>query len=263
MTIYKKITINNSIKNNFKPTRLCIKKLAGIYYFCKSTRKNIEQYTGSGVLWKARIKKYGAKNIKTIWISDWYYCPEEIQNIALHFSEENDIVNSEIWANMAPEWGIDCYTRLGIKEQQITKDKKSLARIGCKNPMYGKKGELSPHFGKKHNEITKIKQSIGIKKYSVNRPDTHNKNISNSLKGNKNLIFRVTGHRNPCFLGWYVAPDGILYDSSRKAACAAGGADKKTLIKWAKNNKNGWYFVPKENFCLLENNLSTGYAVSQ
>ena len=45
--------------------------------------------------------------------------------------------------------GDGLYSRAGIKENDITKKRKSEARKGSKNPMYGKTGSLSPHFGKK------------------------------------------------------------------------------------------------------------------
>jgi hypothetical protein len=107
MCIYSIKPLTEITVNNFKPTRLCIKELAGIYYFCKSIKDNIDQYTGSGIIWKKRIKKYGKNNIKTLWISDWYTSAEEIQVVALGFSKENDIVNSDKWANLVPENGID------------------------------------------------------------------------------------------------------------------------------------------------------------
>jgi hypothetical protein len=77
--------------------------------------------------------------------------------------------------------------------------RKSEARMGSKNPMYGKKGLLSPHFGKKHSDLTKAKQSAGIKEYSKNRPNSHNKNISKSLLGNSKLSERMRGENNPMF----------------------------------------------------------------
>jgi len=64
-------------------------------------------------------------------------------------------------------------------------------------------------------------------------------------KGNPNLIANVTGDKNGCFKGYYISPTGERFDSSRKAAIAAGGVDKKTLISWAKLNKNGWAYEPK------------------
>jgi hypothetical protein len=103
MTIYN---INSSTKP-FKPTRLYIKKLAGIYYVGKTSADNIHDYTGSGRVWRDRIKKYGKGNIETLWISDWYYNKDEIVEAAHQFSIENNIENSPVWANLKPENGLD------------------------------------------------------------------------------------------------------------------------------------------------------------
>jgi len=106
MNIYVPIVITEEIEHNFKPTRLAIKELNGLKYFCKSIRKNIETYTGSGIRWTNHIKKYGKKNVKTIWVSDWFYCPYYLQSFALMFSEYNQIVESNEWANLIPENGL-------------------------------------------------------------------------------------------------------------------------------------------------------------
>jgi len=107
MSIYSLSHITQQIIENFRPTRLYIKELAGVYYFGKSVVYDIESYTGSGKVWKDRIKKYGKENIKTLWFSDWYTCPYEIQQAALHFSLENRIVESTKWANLKHENGLD------------------------------------------------------------------------------------------------------------------------------------------------------------
>jgi hypothetical protein len=245
MDIYSPITITEKISDIFKPTRLCIKKLAGKYYFCKSTKLDIVKYKGSGDAWKRRMKKYGKENVETIWISDWYYTPQEIHEVALHFSRENNIVRSDLWVNLAPEWGLDFYTRKGVKESDDTRQRKRNARLGSKNPMYGLKGTKSPIYGriKPPDEVERL--SEGVKKYCETRPQSHNDNISKSLKGNPNLIAAVTGDKNPGFKGYYISPTGERFDSSRKAAVVAGVKDKKTLISWAKSNKNGWTYEPK------------------
>jgi hypothetical protein len=107
MDIYSPKVLSDRTIQNFLPTRLAIKELAGQLYFCKSAAKDIEKYSGSGVRWKKRIKKYGKENVKTLWVSDWYHCPHEIQEVALHFSKENMIVESDRWANIKPENGLD------------------------------------------------------------------------------------------------------------------------------------------------------------
>jgi hypothetical protein len=244
MDIYSSITITEKIIEIFKPTRLCIKKLEGKYYFCKSTKLDIIKYKGSGEAWKGRMRKYGKHNVENLWVSDWYYCPQEIHDAALHFSKENDIVRSDYWANLAPEWGLDFYTRKGSKESAETRQKKSESHLGEKTWNYGMRGEQSHNYGIPHSEETKKKQSIGLKRYAEIRSQTHNDNISKSLKGNPTLIAAVTGDKNGCFKGYYISPTGERFDSSRKAAVVAGSVDKKTLIAWAKSNKNGWSYEP-------------------
>jgi hypothetical protein len=107
MCIYDIQVLSERTIQNFKPTRLAIKRLAGQFYFCKSTKEDFITYVGSGVRWLKRIKKYGRKNVETLWVSDWYFCPHELQEIALHFSKENQIVESDRWANIKPENGLD------------------------------------------------------------------------------------------------------------------------------------------------------------
>jgi hypothetical protein len=107
MGIYQHKPITQSMIDRFRPTRLAIKELAGMKYFCKSIVEDITNYPGSGVIWKKRIKKYGKDKINTLWVSEWYTDPHEIQQAALHFSKENAIVESTEWANQKPEDGLD------------------------------------------------------------------------------------------------------------------------------------------------------------
>ena len=107
MSIYSPIVITEQIRASFKPTRLYIKELAGIKYFGKTISKDVSKYTGSGTRWTNQIQKYGKENIKTLWISEWFVCPADIQDFALLFSELNQIVESDNWANLTAENGID------------------------------------------------------------------------------------------------------------------------------------------------------------
>ena len=95
--------------------------------------------------------------------------------------------------------GDGLYNRYGVKENAKTRQKKSEARLGQKNPMYGKTKELSPHYGKKHSNDRKLKQSEGVKEYAKNRPASHNENISKSLIGNSKLTDRMKGSKNPMY----------------------------------------------------------------
>lgn len=93
----------------YKPTRLYIKKhtVTEKRYFGKSTRQNINSYKGSGKKWSNHIKKHGKEHVVTEWISDWFHDKKEIKEFALAFSEIFDIVNSDEWANLKEENGVD------------------------------------------------------------------------------------------------------------------------------------------------------------
>lgn len=91
----------------------------------------------------------------------------------------------------------DPANRAGRKESEATRKKKSAARQGDKNPMFGKTSELCPHYGKRHSKKHKDNQSKGVADYAKNRPASHNENISKSLKGNPNVGHK--GAKNPSY----------------------------------------------------------------
>jgi hypothetical protein len=92
-----------------KPTRLYIKQCphCGLKYFGKSVRNDIDKYQGSGRRWKGHLKKYKVKP-KHLWNSDWYY-DTSIVRFAIKFSKMNKIVESNQWANLKNEDGLDTF----------------------------------------------------------------------------------------------------------------------------------------------------------
>lgn len=136
MSIYSPIVITEQIRASFKPTRLYIKELAGIKYFGKTISLDASKYTGSGTRWTNQIQKYGKENIKTLWVSEWFLCPEDIQEFALLFSELNQIVESNEWANLVSENGIDG----GKRENNHLKIYNQLPRTDC-----WRKAQLAGH----------------------------------------------------------------------------------------------------------------------
>jgi hypothetical protein len=90
-----------------KPTRLYIKQCShcGLKYFGKHAGKNIEKYSGGGKRWNNHLNKHRAKP-KHLWNSDWYY-DTSISRFAMKFSYINKIVESDKWANLKLEDGID------------------------------------------------------------------------------------------------------------------------------------------------------------
>lgn len=90
------------------PTYLFVKQhnITGLKYFGKTTKKDPVSYKGSGKYWKRHIKKYGIYDIQTIWYK-LFTDKNELVQFALDFSKRNDIVNSEEWANLKEENGLD------------------------------------------------------------------------------------------------------------------------------------------------------------
>lgn len=97
-------------------------------------------YLGSGLHWRRHLKVHG-KDIDTIEV--WEFSDQnECEKFALSFSEKNNIVESEEWANLRPENGKDGRApgSPGVK--------------GEKNPLWGKTKEQTSFYGKKHKPET-------------------------------------------------------------------------------------------------------------
>lgn len=90
-----------------RPTRLYIKKCShcDLKYFGKTSADNIKNYPGSGLYWSNHLKKHNSVSIH-LWNSDWYY-DTSICRFALKFSSINRIVESDSWANVKNENGLD------------------------------------------------------------------------------------------------------------------------------------------------------------
>jgi hypothetical protein len=99
------MTENNYFK--IEPTRLYYKQCSHceLKYYGKSTTENIEAYKGSGIRWLHHLKKHNATAIH-VWNSEWFYDTSIIE-VAMKFSFENNIVESDEWANLVIENGID------------------------------------------------------------------------------------------------------------------------------------------------------------
>lgn len=156
---------SKSIYTPIKPTYLYIKQhsITGLKYFGKTTQ-NPYKYQGSGTYWTHHIKKHGKKYIKTIWVSDLYY-DTSISEIALHFSIENNIVESDDWANLIFENGLDG-SAVNSKGKNCSEETKIKISIANKGKSAWNKGKPSPKNGELRSEETKIKMAIANKRNS-------------------------------------------------------------------------------------------------
>jgi hypothetical protein len=138
--------------------------ITGMKYFCKTTLfYRIRSYKGSGAAWTKHLKEHG-KNIK-VTVYGFYLNEHTCVNAATSFSIENNIVESNEWANLVIETG----------------------KIGA-----SLKGERNPFYGKTHTPETAERlrlQKIGksVNKGAYQSPEKRAK-ISASLKGRSNPV---------------------------------------------------------------------------
>jgi hypothetical protein len=105
--------------------------ITGLKYFGKTTRKDPHKYKGSGIYWKNHLKKHG--NDFSTDIVGIFNNEVDCKNFALEFSDKNNIVDSEQWANLKEENGLDGSPK-GVKFTDSHKEKIRQSRIGkCYN----------------------------------------------------------------------------------------------------------------------------------
>jgi hypothetical protein len=88
-----------------KTTHLYLKQhnKTGLKYFGKTVR-DPNTYSGSGVYWTRHLIKHG-NDVSTIWTKS-FTDKKELNEFALKFSKENNIVESSEYANLKPEDGL-------------------------------------------------------------------------------------------------------------------------------------------------------------
>ena len=123
--------------------------ITGLKYFGKTIQSDPYSYMGSGIYWVPHINKHGREFVETIQLWE-FEDQEEASKFALQFSEENNIVKSEEWANLIQE---DCKTGGSI------------------------------FLGKNHTKEGKKNISNGLKGRKLS--DEHRKAISDRMKGKK------------------------------------------------------------------------------
>jgi hypothetical protein len=142
----------------------------GLKYFGKTirfkTEKELLVYGGSGRYWKNHLSKHGKDLTVEIY---GIYDINEVEEIALKFSEENDIVKSSRWANLILENGLDGNSNGRPGGFAVSEETKEKMRIANKNSNYV------------HSEDTKKRIGLATSLREVSE-ETRQK-ISNSKKG--------------------------------------------------------------------------------
>ena len=173
MSIYQEFT---------KPTYLYIKQHSktGLKYFGRYTRSrvkdSVEMYRGSGTYWKNHIKLHGKQHVETLW-----YCAflnqEEMTQFALMCSELWNIVESDEWANLMPEDGINGSPsdRIVSEETKLRMSISQTNRVVTKEQRESISKKLTGHKQKKEqvekriDSMSNCKKLNSIIKYDKNR----------------------------------------------------------------------------------------------
>jgi len=169
--------------------RLLIKthNITGHKYFCKTIKENPYTYKGSGVEWKKHIKKYGYDVTTEIYYETENEC-DELYNKAVEFSKENNIVESDKWANQVPETGCSFASGLpiGYKHTDSTLEKMRESALK-RNPMSDKTKEKisNAHKGKQLSQEHKDKIKKRINELDYKTTDEMKKYLSDIQKGKK------------------------------------------------------------------------------
>jgi hypothetical protein len=77
----------------------------GLKYLCKTVKDDYISYKGSGKYWKQHIKKHG-NNIKTEVLYESFSL-EDFNRVCLEYSIKYNVAESNEWANLIPETGLD------------------------------------------------------------------------------------------------------------------------------------------------------------
>ena len=212
-------------------THLYIKthNVTGLKYFGK-TQQDPFKYSGSGKYWKLHLKKYGY-NISTKVVASFKENEfDELVEFSLFFSEFYNIVESNEWANLMPENGVDG------------------GGVGKNNPMYGKK----------HSEETKQKIKEKKKNWFVNNIH-HMKNKTHTLEARnkisesrigKNMKQETKDKISNSTKGKKLTRDHIENQNKSKLKrrkISNGIEIKYVTILEGFTMPNGWHFTNKRN----------------
>lgn len=183
-------TFTEQQRSKFKPTYLYIKQhsITGLKYFGKTVQKNPIKYSGSGTVWLRHIKKYGIEHIDTIWYH-LFTDIDELFTVATALSELFDIAESDFWANLKPETGLDggdTFSSKTKEEMRIISEKLSKTNSGKNNPMYNRPCT----YKMTEEEICVWKSNIGLALKGVPKSEKHrnNLNLSSNFKPGKDHI---------------------------------------------------------------------------
>lgn len=154
--------------------------VTGLKYFGKTLSKDPLKYKGSGKHWLRHLKKHG-NEVDTIEL--WEFDnQEQCTEFALHFSKENNIVESTEWANLQDENGLDGNYQFNFLKGKTYEEIHGIEKAKRLRSIR-KWPEHTVESRRKMSEIAKLRK----------HSDETKKKMSNSRKG------KQMGLNNPMF----------------------------------------------------------------
>ena len=159
----------------------------GLKYFGKTTKWFTQEslqknYHGSGKYWIKHKKKHGEKDV-TMEIYEICSLNESdddyVEPIALKFSEENHIMESEEWANLIPEDGLSGSVK-GNKHSEETKSKIALSKLNLTDES---KARISKSAKNRPEVSNQTRDKMRASKLGVSHSEETKSKMSNSAKG--------------------------------------------------------------------------------
>lgn len=152
----------------------------GLKYLCKCTNRDPYKYKGSGTYWKRHIKEHGYEVVTEVVFQTEDL--DEFNSVCLQYSKEFNVKDSNEWANLIEETGLDGgtthtdpYWLKGFKHSDESKKKISESSKGKRAPL-------------SEDVKAKIRDSLRGKPMKcspkgVSKTEAHRRNVSKALKG--------------------------------------------------------------------------------
>ena len=198
------------------PTYLYIKQhsITKKCYFGK-TVKDPRAYMGSGKHWKTHIRVHGKQFVETLWCH-LFTDREYIERVALMFSAQQDIVNSDKWLNQKPENGLDggffrkhspeSIEKMRVASIGVTHSKDSIERMADKLRGRPKseahKAKIAAcRIGKKHSVEVRAKMSASrrgskMSPESIEKSAAHRMGKPRSTEVRAKISAALTGRKH-------------------------------------------------------------------
>lgn len=165
-------SISMTIYTIIPPTVIYIKEhlVTKKKYLGKTTAKDPFKYKGSGVYWKDHIRVHGPEHVQTTIIFGPCTDSDVISKFAVDFSIKNNIVDSDDWANLRIENGLDggitgiSSPNKGKHCSIKTKKKMSDVRLGKPKTTETKKKMSKPKSAEHCQSISKGKTGVSHRK---------------------------------------------------------------------------------------------------